>query len=1023
MTTLKSNINISDFKASGVYFVYQDTTLLPVLNGSSNIKLVIGFSDQSTVFNTPVLLQTRDIKTAREILGVSTKSMERKGSFFNRIVETCLSNSPVLALNLLNVNSETDINGDPTANADLSNYQSFSTDPGNINGNSTPKLYASYYNKEKFWYPDRRNLLATRDVVDNGRILNFTNVGRTPFSVIVRKSDISGYDIPVSEWYVTEDEEIPCFIRSYDLVSDYMIDVILIRGNFSEENYEILSTDPVFGEYFNNSGLIADRIDDFISLPEVNILNIYTGCLIPSFKDKDGTNLYIETLINNDTRRFGLMCSIDTDELDRHETNTNDYFIDLVGHRLLGNNISETDFLSYKKDISEDFTYEQKNNNNSTTANSITGVTIDSFPTYIRVTVANTNPDFINLTNDLKIGTYFNGITTAAGTAAGITISNPILVVRRVTPTTSQLTFELTSDLKENETNNSGSFVDLDLVGSVMTYKTENNRFFVDSNTTYFADPESQAWIDWKAGKITNGDRVNDGTDDHYLKFEIVKDTINRDVLQISFFLDSDLTIPINAGDAFLFGTTYDSQGYLVSGSLLFNIISLDGSINQRFDAVFISDTVVTVDAQLFDDIKIGDYLVGVEDGGDMLTRITSIKRIGTPTVTDLEITCANNIKKFNKTSGGNQIERYKPLETFYTNFNLHYFEGFVLKDTHKPNNTNERMKEIYNVIWNTNIYRGLLNRNTINFRYIVDTFFHGLEFQSKNELSRLALRRQTAVAIINSPKMEEFEKSTDPRFTDSPTPAEPLPPINTAYIRDGGNISENPSFLYTLPEEQQGASYAGYMLPAFIIDDGGDELEVPPSGYVANQFIQKHLDGNPYGTIGGIRRGTIVGNNLKRLSTEFDDEDRGYLGEKGMIPIINLNGSYVIYGDETAYQKFNSVLNNLYVRDTLIEIQLKIEVILQPYIFEYNNDTTQTEVQNLINNLLEPLVNNIGVLSDYQVVFDSSNNTGEIIAQDSAIVDVYLSFNGIIKRFFNRFTLRRSGDGSQSSTGFNPIA
>ncbi len=262
------------FRAAGVYTVYRDLSAVPAIRSTPILRLVVGSSKQG-IFNVPVYIEQGDVQTAEALYGRLDKSLERKGSFFHRALLNSLDEGPVLALNLLKLNDEVDQNGIPTSNADLVPYKSFSVDVADDNGVETDKLFSSYYDKERFWKPSAAHLLATREITDQSSILNLTNLSQSPISFIIRKSTVKGFDVTVSEWYADEiNQEAPAYLKGHDLISDYFIDVIAIRGNFSSDQYERLSTDPIMGNYFDVDGLIASEIDNFLSRPEVNVLNI-----------------------------------------------------------------------------------------------------------------------------------------------------------------------------------------------------------------------------------------------------------------------------------------------------------------------------------------------------------------------------------------------------------------------------------------------------------------------------------------------------------------------------------------------------------------------------------------------------------------------------------------------------------------------------------------------------------------------------------------------------------------------------
>src|SRR5690606_33055084 len=129
---------------------------------------------------------------------------------------------------------------------------------------------------------------------------------------------------------------------------------------------------------------------------------------------------------------------------------------------------------------------------------------------------------------------------------------------------------------------------------------------------------------------------------------------------------------------------------------------------------------------------------------------------------------------------------------------------------------------------------------------------------------------------------------STDPRFTDAVTASDPKPILNTDYIVTGGNLSLNPSFTYSLPDEVNGAKYCGFFGPNFIVRDGNRRVSVPPAAYVSNLFVQKFINGTPFAIVAGRKRGVIADPSIERLEYEFLQKDRDNLEPFGINPIIN---------------------------------------------------------------------------------------------------------------------------------------
>jgi hypothetical protein len=394
----KVKIDYSQFRASGVYTLEFDASQNVILT-SQTIRLVIGFSNKGP-FNTPVYIP--DVTTMISIFGDIDASLENKGSFFHRSILTCLNAGPVFALNLLKLNDNVE-SSDP----DEVTYRSFSVDTEEYNGVVTSELYSSYYNKERFWFADPNYFLATLSISDQGKLFNLTNLGKSPMSVIVRKSTdstapLSGYNIFAIDWYGANN--VPSFMHPYDYMSDYFVDVIAVYGDWT--NYEALHQDPLWATYFTNNGFVKSKIDQFLANPNVSIVTSVTGCIIPDFVDLNGTNRYIQTLINNNTASTGLFCAVDEQAFD--DICNNSSKIDLIGNHLIDELSGNRDlpnprinFLSYDQALQADYLYTQN-------VVGITGATGFVSPAGIT-----------GFTSGTKVGTLFTITGATAGVSQG----------------------------------------------------------------------------------------------------------------------------------------------------------------------------------------------------------------------------------------------------------------------------------------------------------------------------------------------------------------------------------------------------------------------------------------------------------------------------------------------------------------------------------------------------------------------------------------------------------------------------
>ena len=335
----KITLDLNRFKASGIYTIEFDASERVVVS-TQTIRLVVGFSKIGP-FNAPVFL--RDIRQARRIFGTIDSKLEARGSFFHRAIETCLSVAPVFALNLLPLN-----NAPLSEGGDGVEYRSFALASDEQNGNTTRALYSSFYNKERFWFPDVEYLQATVDskVANAGRLFNVVNLGQQAVSIIIKKSvNANQYNIPADEYY--DADEIPEYIYAKDFMSDYFIDLYIVKGDWT--NHSLLSQDPLYSKYFDLRGIKSDKLNAFLSADGITVLGSFTGCIIPNFLDNNGSNQSIDTIVNANYAITGIFLNINENELSDYANST--YKVDMIGNNLINTTDDTIDFLSYNTPI------------------------------------------------------------------------------------------------------------------------------------------------------------------------------------------------------------------------------------------------------------------------------------------------------------------------------------------------------------------------------------------------------------------------------------------------------------------------------------------------------------------------------------------------------------------------------------------------------------------------------------------------------------------------------------------------
>ena len=339
------------------------------------------------------------------------------------------------------------------------------------------------------------------------------------------------------------------------------------------------------------------------------------------------------------------------------------------------------------------------------------------------------------------------------------------------------------------------------------------------------------------------------------------------------------------------------------------------------------------------------------------------------------------------------------------------YYKTFVLP---KANIGMYSITDYLNTLSGGNgLYNALIDKDVIDFRYIVDTFgsFDG-SINNKRNLSQLAKDRENASAILNAPTVTEFKLSSDPSFKND------FGTFNTRFIKDGGNLDRNPTSLYTLPSIAEGANYAFYYGPGLIVSDNGKDIIVPPAAYVANNYIDKYTNALPWSIVAGPRRGVVSGANVKGAEYSFDKSDRDILEPFGINPIVFQRGvGLTILGNKTAQQSIKSALSSAHVREVLIYIQDGMADILKDYVFEFNNVQTRLEIKTLADSFMESVKQDGGVF-EFRNIMDSTNNTNEVIDNNMGIIDTYVEPVKGLEIVVHRTTILNTGEIQSGNLG-----
>ena len=162
----------------------------------------------------------------------------------------------------------------------------------------------------------------------------------------------------------------------------------------------------------------------------------------------------------------------------------------------------------------------------------------------------------------------------------------------------------------------------------------------------------------------------------------------------------------------------------------------------------------------------------------------------------------------------------------------------------------------------------------------------------------------------------------------------------------------------------------------------------VPMNGDIAGLCARTDFTNDAWWSPAGLNRGLVK--NVVKLSWEATKADRDTLYQLGVNPLITQRGAgVVLWGDKTM-QVVPSAFDRINVRRLFIVLEKAISIAAKAMLFEFNDEFTRSQFVNLVEPFLREVQGRRGI-TDFKVVCDSSNNTGQIIDTNSFVGDIYV--------------------------------
>jgi phage tail sheath protein FI len=177
-----------------------------------------------------------------------------------------------------------------------------------------------------------------------------------------------------------------------------------------------------------------------------------------------------------------------------------------------------------------------------------------------------------------------------------------------------------------------------------------------------------------------------------------------------------------------------------------------------------------------------------------------------------------------------------------------------------------------------------------------------------------------------------------------------------------------------------------------YIYDKYNDMFRyIPLNADIAGLCARSEFNTQAWYSPAGLNRGMIK--NVIKLAFNPDQSSRDLLYVAGVNPVTTFSGEgTLLYGDKTMLKK-PSAFDRINVRRLFITLEKAISTSAKYSLFEMNDEFTRSQFRNLVIPYLRNVQAQRGI-TDFKVVCDETNNTGQVIDNNQFVADIFIKPN-----------------------------
>ncbi len=234
--------------------------------------------------------------------------------------------------------------------------------------------------------------------------------------------------------------------------------------------------------------------------------------------------------------------------------------------------------------------------------------------------------------------------------------------------------------------------------------------------------------------------------------------------------------------------------------------------------------------------------------------------------------------------------------------------------------------------------------------------------------------------------------------------------------LADTENASAPHTNVIAYANDLTSSSYASMDSGAvYVYDKYNDGYQyIGASGLVAGLCANTDQVADAWFSPAGVTRGQLRG--VTKLAFNPTKTQRDELYKARVNPLVSFPGQgTMLFGDKTLLSRA-SAFDRINVRRLFVTVEKAISTAAKAQLFEFNDEFTRAQFRNLLEPFLRDVKGRRGI-TDFLVVCDDSNNTGQVVDSNRFVADIFIKPARSINFITLNFIATRTG------VSFNEVA